>query len=107
MPFYDENYSTIMDEDGNPATHISLKSKWCAFENAQLSQRLKQLTVGFWKWGATEDVPFAFEWNQAAGLALLVVGTSASANQIQFNKTVATLKEVERVRGAPANPSCL
>jgi len=67
MPFYDENLSIILGADGTPATHISLNTKWCAFENVELSRLLKKLTSGFWKWGASEDVPFAFEWIQAAG----------------------------------------
>ena len=58
MPFYDENYAVVLAEDGNPATIVSLNSKWCAFQNVNTSQRLKLLTVGIWKWGATEDVPY-------------------------------------------------
>ena len=59
MPFYDENYAVVLAEDGNPATIVSLNSKWCAFQNVNTPQRLKLLTVGIWKWGATEDVPYA------------------------------------------------
>lgn len=98
MPFYDENYAIITNEDGTPATHLnSLNAKWCAFQDMNLSQRLKLLTGTFWKWGGSEDVPYTFFWNQAAGLGLLIAGTSATPEPVQFNKTVATLKEVERV----------
>ena len=97
MPFYDEHLSTIMGADGTPATHLSLNTKWCAFDDMEYSRRLKTLTSAFWKWGASEDVPFAFEWNQAAGMALLIAGTSASAWGAQFNSTVCSLAAVERV----------
>lgn len=99
MPLHAEDMSTTMASNGQQADTISHSTKYLSFENMETTRSLKVITKGCWEWAASDEVPAAAPWNEAAGLALTITGTSASAKTRPFNDTTFSLKEVERVWG--------
>ena len=99
MPLHAEDMSTTMASNGQQADTISHSTKYLSFHNVETTRSLKVITKVFWEWAASDEVPAAAPWNEAAGLALTITGTSASAKARPFNDTTFSLKEVERVWG--------
>ena len=78
MPLHAEDMSTTMASNGQQADTISHSTKYLSFENMETTRSLKVITKGCWEWAASDEVPAAAPWNEAAGLALTITGTSAS-----------------------------
>ena len=99
MPLHAEDLSTIMASNGQPADIISHNTKYISFQNVETTRSLKVISTWCWEWAADDTVPAAAPWNEVAGLALTITGTSASAKTRPVNDSIFSLKEVERVWG--------